>query len=57
MSTEYTVRSLMKVLTEMKKKGLADAPIKIESCDGCVSTSTKVEESKNSKGEKSVLIS
>lgn len=57
MEQEYTVRSLMKVLTEMKKKGLADAPIKLGSCDGCVSQAGKIEESRNSKGEKSVLIS
>lgn len=47
----------MKVLSEMKKNGLADAPIKLGSCDGCVTTANKVEESNNSKGEKSVLIS
>lgn len=56
MSEEMTVRTLMRHLTEMKKLGLADAPIKLEGCDGCVDLAGEIRVSKSSTNEKSVLI-
>lgn len=57
MSEEMTVRTLMRRLTEMKKLGLADAPIKLEGCDGCVDVAGGVKVSKSaSTGKSSVLI-
>lgn len=58
MEKEYTVSELIKALTEMKKKGLGNSKVKLESCDGCIgSAKGTLRESKNSSGEKSVVIS
>jgi hypothetical protein len=58
MEKEYTVTELIRALTEMKKKGLGNSKVKLESCDGCVGTAKgSLKESKSSTGEKSVLIS
>lgn len=36
MAGNMTVKELGKLITEMKKKGLANAEISMESCDGCI---------------------
>lgn len=54
MSQKMTVKELGKLITEMKKQGLSNAEVSIESCDGCIAGVKGVEVSKSTKN--SVII-
>lgn len=36
MAGNLTVREMGRIITEMKKQGLADAELSMEGCDGCI---------------------